>query len=108
MTIFTLDTGTYTGWALDNGKKLTSGNQDFTLDHDNGAKFIMFRAWFEGMCTIFKPDAVCYEMPHLRGSGTQLLVGFVTIQIRLSSTLYLLLIKTYLIRLQTVNPTIPR
>ena len=81
MNILALDTGGLTGWALCYQKKTYSGTQTFKKlkCDDNGVILTFFRSWFENMIRLYNIQTVIYEMPHLRGAGTQILIGYVTI-----------------------------
>jgi len=80
MNILALDTGSITGWAMLYSKKIYSGTQDFSKKKcdDNGVSFIFFRSWLEAMLKTYRPEVIIFEQPHMRGAGTQLLMGFVT------------------------------
>lgn len=88
MRILGLDLATATGWAISDGRKISSGVVRFPVKRGEspGMRFLRFRKWLKGMCVhsgdegtqsaVF--DLICYEEPHLRGAGpTAVLVGLV-------------------------------
>jgi len=73
MSILTLDLGTRTGWALDDGNGIvTSGVVEFKQDRwqGGGMRFLRFRAWLEEIYRLSNGfDQLLYEQVR-RHSGT--------------------------------------
>lgn len=70
MIILALDTATHCGWASWNGRKMTSGLQEFKLGRGEspGMRFLRFRKWIREMIDLVKPDLICYERSaHFKG-----------------------------------------
>lgn len=81
MVILALDIASKTGWAVKRpGEVIESGMQNFTKKRgeSEGMIYIRFRAWLKQMIEMVKPTVVVYEMPHMRGAGTTLLMGLET------------------------------
>jgi Holliday junction resolvasome RuvABC endonuclease subunit len=81
VSVLALDTGSYTGYAICNDRKIISGIQNFSkkAGQENGAAFIFFRSWLVSTIKVYKPKVIIYEQGHHRGAGTVLLLGFITI-----------------------------
>ena len=81
MKILALDTGTKTGWAVNETGTVVSGVQDFSLKRGEspGMRFLMFRNWLQKMLDSTMPDMVIYERAHHRGgAATEVGVGLMT------------------------------
>lgn len=81
MKILSLDFGCKTGWGCQDGDRIESGVQEFSLGRGEspGMRFLRFNSWLDAMFAYVKPDLCIYEMAHHRGGfATDLLVGMTT------------------------------
>ena len=81
MIILAIDSGTKTGWAVNNGS-IISGVQDFSLKRGEspGMRFLKFQSWLKDMIKLTKPNMIIYERAHHRGGApTEVGVGLTTI-----------------------------
>ena len=79
MTIFALDLGTSTGWALTDGVTVESGVQTFDVKRGEspGMRYVRFNAWLSDTAII--PDLIVYEQTHQRGgAATEVAAGLAT------------------------------